>query len=104
MRPSMSLPKREQAAVVGAFTREVQRLRLTQKLAARLVGVTPQALYAWEQGGRIRLKHARMLRVLTSEMQNIKHGRRLRFIGQVEFGELGMFNDLRNAALRAWRE
>lgn len=95
----MHVSKHERRVVLGAFLRESGRLRLTQKLAARLARVTPQALYAWGAGDRGMLrKSAGQLRAATLAMRECKGGSRRLLIFSTKHGAMGPFSRLQHRA------
>jgi len=96
-RPSMLLDRRAQRVALGAFLRESSRLKLTRKLAARLAGVTPQALYSWENAGtrRMRRKSGRQIVAATRAMRECKRLQRTELIAALDNGNMSPFLRLR---------
>lgn len=96
----MLVLKIEQQVALGAFLREVERLQLTLKLAARLAGCTPQAVYAWrERDRRMLRKSFGQIKAATLAMSQLKHSARKRFIESTRKGRLEGFMKLRTAII-----
>lgn len=101
MTPSMYLSKRDESQLLLAFTKELERLGLTLKLGARLAGVTPQAIYAWQNvpQRRMRRKSGAQLRAATRAMRECKHLQRTELIWALKNGNMEPFNRLRERTL-----
>lgn len=96
----MYVLKIEQKVALGAFLRESERLQLTLKLAARLAGCTPQAIYAWRWRDRRMLRKSfGAIKAATFAMSLLKHGARKRFIVSTSKGDLSAFMKLRTTTI-----
>lgn len=72
--PTMQCTKREHAAYLSAFLRQVARLDMTLKAAAFVICSTPQTFHYWQHGRRMLKRSARPLRVATEIMKRFdKH-------------------------------
>lgn len=102
MKPSMQIGRHEQRVILGAFLREVERLNLTRKLAARLASVTPQALYAWEnvRDRHMRRDSAGKIKAATKAMRECKRSQRTELIASLANGNMHPFQRL--AARTLW--